>query len=132
MAFQDAAAGTSMFAELALVRGSAREKGQRLFAAITRRVQNVFDSYRPELHYMRGPGPRWRQKHGITDFEADYAPDYRARNASKPVAAQALRAPSLARNLTNASASSGAPALPIRRRRMFCKAATAPAPDRLV
>lgn len=20
-------------------------------------------SYRPELHYMRGPGPKWRQKH---------------------------------------------------------------------
>ena len=23
----------------------------------------IFDSYRPELHYMRGPGPRWREKH---------------------------------------------------------------------
>ena len=23
-----------------------------------------FDRYRPELHYMRGPGPRCRQKHG--------------------------------------------------------------------
>jgi hypothetical protein len=21
------------------------------------------DSYRPELHYMRGPGPKWRAKH---------------------------------------------------------------------
>jgi hypothetical protein len=21
------------------------------------------DSYRPELHYMRGPGPKWREKH---------------------------------------------------------------------
>jgi hypothetical protein len=21
------------------------------------------DSYRPELHYMRGPGPKWRQRH---------------------------------------------------------------------
>jgi hypothetical protein len=20
--------------------------------------------YRPEAHYMRGPGPRWREKHG--------------------------------------------------------------------
>lgn len=20
-------------------------------------------SYRPELHYMRGPGPKWRKKH---------------------------------------------------------------------
>jgi len=23
----------------------------------------VFDPYRPELHYMRGPGPKWREKH---------------------------------------------------------------------
>ena len=22
------------------------------------------DSYRPELNYMRGPGPKWREKHG--------------------------------------------------------------------
>src|SRR3989440_3982190 len=30
-------------------------------------VHNLFmdvrDSYRPELHYMRGPGPKWRAKH---------------------------------------------------------------------
>jgi hypothetical protein len=24
---------------------------------------SLFDPYRPELHYMRGPGPRWREKH---------------------------------------------------------------------
>lgn len=23
----------------------------------------LLDGYRPELHYMRGPGPRWREKH---------------------------------------------------------------------
>jgi hypothetical protein len=23
----------------------------------------AFDSYRPELYYMRGPGPKWRGKH---------------------------------------------------------------------
>jgi len=23
----------------------------------------LFDTYRPELHYMRGPGPRWHAKH---------------------------------------------------------------------
>src|SRR5205823_7298536 len=27
---------------------------------------DLFDPYRPELHYMRGPGPRWREKHGVT------------------------------------------------------------------
>jgi len=23
----------------------------------------LFDPYRPEHHYMRGPGPKWRAKH---------------------------------------------------------------------
>jgi hypothetical protein len=26
--------------------------------------KGLFGSYRPDLHYMRGPGPKWRQKHG--------------------------------------------------------------------
>ena len=25
-----------------------------------------FDPYRPERHYMRGPGPKWRAKHSAT------------------------------------------------------------------
>ena len=25
--------------------------------------RGCFDHYRPEQHYMRGPGPRWREKH---------------------------------------------------------------------
>jgi len=25
----------------------------------------AFAPYRPELHYMRGPGPAWRAKHGM-------------------------------------------------------------------
>ena len=28
-------------------------------------LRDAFDPYRPELHYMRGPGPKWRAKHGI-------------------------------------------------------------------
>ena len=24
----------------------------------------LFSDYRPELHYMRGPGPKWRAKYG--------------------------------------------------------------------
>jgi hypothetical protein len=27
-------------------------------------VAKAFDPYRPELHYMRGPGPAWRAKYG--------------------------------------------------------------------
>jgi hypothetical protein len=30
---------------------------------IRRWDRNLFESYRPELHYMRGPGPKWREKH---------------------------------------------------------------------
>jgi|HubBroStandDraft_6_1064221.scaffolds.fasta_scaffold238209_1 hypothetical protein len=26
-------------------------------------LHDIFDPYRPELHYMRGPGPAWRAKH---------------------------------------------------------------------
>ena len=26
-------------------------------------AKDLFDPYRPELHYMRGPGPRWHAKH---------------------------------------------------------------------
>jgi hypothetical protein len=41
----------------------------RADATATRRfwrsvIAELFDHYRPERHYMRGPGPKWRQKHG--------------------------------------------------------------------
>jgi len=26
--------------------------------------ETLIHRYRPERHYMRGPGPRWREKHG--------------------------------------------------------------------
>jgi hypothetical protein len=28
----------------------------------------LFDDYRPELHYMRGPGPKWHEKHGLAEI----------------------------------------------------------------
>jgi hypothetical protein len=31
-------------------------------SAIEKARQEMFNSYRPELHYMRGPGPKWRAK----------------------------------------------------------------------
>ncbi len=36
---------------------AAQWRWRRLVAALN-------DPYRPELHYMRGPGPKWREKHG--------------------------------------------------------------------
>ena len=32
--------------------------------AIARQWRWLRDPYRPELHYMREPGPKWREKHG--------------------------------------------------------------------
>jgi len=33
------------------------------FADLVRALKAVFNPYRPELHYMRGPGPKWHAKH---------------------------------------------------------------------
>jgi hypothetical protein len=65
MALQMMASPTAISNELAHISTFAREIGQRLGAAIAVRAPGVFDSYRPELHYMRGPGPKWREKHGL-------------------------------------------------------------------
>jgi hypothetical protein len=45
-------------------------------------AMDVRDSYRPELHYMRGPGPKWRAKH------VRYLPVYVHRARGGDVAAQ--------------------------------------------
>jgi hypothetical protein len=39
---------------------------QRLTVIMTRwhrLIKTVSNPYRPELHYMRGPGPKWHAKH---------------------------------------------------------------------
>jgi hypothetical protein len=36
-----------------------------LSAAWRELLSNMFNAYRPELHYMRGPGPKWRAKHPV-------------------------------------------------------------------
>jgi hypothetical protein len=35
-------------------------------AGVLQGLQTLFHPYRPERHYMRGPGPRWHAKHGTT------------------------------------------------------------------
>ncbi|MGF6431242.1 hypothetical protein [Bradyrhizobium elkanii] len=36
------------------------------FAGVVHKlIMDVRDSYRPELHYMRGPDPKWQTKHGF-------------------------------------------------------------------
>ena len=39
-------------------------------------LRDAFDSYRPEQHYMRGPGPKWRAKHGIAEPAATPVPSH--------------------------------------------------------
>ena len=41
--------------------------GQRLNGIMTschKVIDSALHPYRPELHYMRGPGPKWYAKHG--------------------------------------------------------------------
>jgi len=43
-----------------------RASGGSLVAGLWRRwVKDVVKPYRPELHYMRGPGPKWHEKHDL-------------------------------------------------------------------
>jgi hypothetical protein len=37
---------------------------QGIKAMSSRLIENISDPYRPELHYMRGPGPKWHARHG--------------------------------------------------------------------
>lgn len=41
-----------------------------IFQTVAQRWQKqrarLFDPYRPELHYMRGPGPKSREKHSLS------------------------------------------------------------------
>ena len=39
------------------------ESASALASVIYNLIMDVRDSYRPGLHYMRGPGPKWRAKH---------------------------------------------------------------------
>jgi hypothetical protein len=41
-----------------------RQRAVSPIAALVRAiVKHIFDPYRPELHYMRGPGPKWHERH---------------------------------------------------------------------
>ena len=45
---------------------SSRRLRRRLNVVMTswhKLIRSARDNYRPELHYMRGPGPKWLAKH---------------------------------------------------------------------
>ncbi len=51
----------------------------RIAEPLRRLIRDLSDHYRPELYYMRGPGPKWREKHATpssasTDFADLYEP----------------------------------------------------------
>jgi hypothetical protein len=53
----------------ATLRGASWVSSLPLVAEFWRELlKEFFDSYRPELHYMRGPGPRWRERHEATSL----------------------------------------------------------------
>jgi len=41
-------------------------KGFATWQALTKAL---FDDYRPEVHYMRGPGPKWHEKHDRAEID---------------------------------------------------------------
>ena len=44
------------------------------FADLMRALRTLVDPYRPEEHYMRGPGPKWHAKHDQPDGAMDTHP----------------------------------------------------------
>ena len=43
-------------------------------ADFMRALRALVDPYRPEQHYMRGPGPKWRAKHAPTPADTVSVP----------------------------------------------------------
>ena len=42
---------------------SLRHRWNSVWTGFARLFEVASDPYRPELHYMRGPGPKWHAKH---------------------------------------------------------------------
>ena len=64
---------------VAVIGRPARDLAHRVSGVIVDRAKELFDPYRPELHYMRGPGPKWRMKHGVTARNGSQQHSVRAR-----------------------------------------------------
>jgi hypothetical protein len=67
MSIQIIAAGAAISARFLLIGERACLVGRNLGPAIAEfcraGVRQMVNPYRPELHYMRGPGPKWREQH---------------------------------------------------------------------
>jgi hypothetical protein len=47
-------------------------------------TKTLFDDYRPERHYMRGPGPKWHEKHDRAEINRASAAVSRALAVLQP------------------------------------------------
>jgi hypothetical protein len=59
--------------ETAMGTSNKKVPGHRRGTVLTefvRLARSLVDPYRPELHYMRGPGPKWHAKHATAPVEA--------------------------------------------------------------
>jgi hypothetical protein len=50
-------------AALSGITRKAMESASDFASVVHNLIKDIRDSYRPQLHYMRGPGPKWRAKH---------------------------------------------------------------------
>jgi len=55
-------------------------------------TRSLFDPYRPELHYMRGPGPKWREKYGLAAGASPLGGGDALRSRAKSSQAPSVRA----------------------------------------
>ena len=58
------AASDSYVIDVLLARRSPGRGASGAARRLRRLTAWALDPYRPELHYMRGPGPKWREKYG--------------------------------------------------------------------
>jgi hypothetical protein len=45
-------------------------RGDTVVGILRTLFTDLFDPYRPEQHYMRGPGPKWHAKHASAASDA--------------------------------------------------------------
>jgi hypothetical protein len=59
---------------------------RRSLRVILARLDRVFNPYRPELYYMRGPGPKWFARHAAVAAARGITvpPPYRPHRSAAP------------------------------------------------
>ena len=67
MATETLVVGAAICAAFGFISLQRRMMASHLDAATLKlkaRAHSMLHPYRPELHYLRGPGPKWLEKHG--------------------------------------------------------------------